>query len=286
VVVSQNELHGIHAYLQGYPGPKLYGSDGTCVVLHEDHNTETFPYPVRIWYLFNEVYDSDAAFRIQTSDEVYIIGNVVHDIISSYDLLEDSGYSTGSVLQMWDEKHVSFINNTSYNTDLGILAADYNPGAYLYIYNNIISNLSDTHYTMFGTIGHHIYVDQAAVAERSEFFNNHLYQNGNAVKIRWSDFPADLPVYPSMDDNNNFRGAPVFVDTDNDNYDIQSSSPAIDNATSSGTVQSAFNYFYSLYGLSIAVDYDGNSRSGSWDIGAYEYGEGGGGETKYILFYP
>lgn len=49
---------------------------------------------------------------------------------------------------------------------------------------------------------------------------------------------------------------------------LQSGSPAIDK----GVVNAAYSTFQSLYGISIAVDRDGNTRSGTWDIGADEFG--------------
>jgi hypothetical protein len=273
MIVSQNTLHGIHTYLSGYPGPKLPGSDGTCVVVHEDHGTDDFPYPKRLWFIFNEVYDSDAAFRVQTSDDVYIFGNKIHDIIASYPLLKDSGYSTGGILQMWDEKHVSFINNVAYNTDLGILAADYNPGAQLNIVNNIIANLSDNHLNQFGTGGHHIFIAQAAIADRSFLLHNLIYQNGNPVRIKWSSHPSDLPIYPEKDEDGNFRSNPFFVDAANGDFHLQSISPAIDAGTSSGVVQEVFDRFEQLYGIDIRKDIEGRTRpqGSAWDMGAYEY---------------
>jgi len=57
-------------------------------------------------------------------------------------------------------------------------------------------------------------------------------------------------------------------------FSLQSGSPAIDSGLNSGI----YDYFYSLYGIDIRKDFNGNARpSGNgWDIGAYEYGSSPG----------
>jgi hypothetical protein len=63
---------------------------------------------------------------------------------------------------------------------------------------------------------------------------------------------------------------PLFVDAANNDFHLQSASPAIDTGTSSGVVQQVFDTFQTLYGIDIRNDIEGNPRIGAWDIGAYE----------------
>jgi len=266
VIVSQNVMHGIHKYVGGLALP---GSDGTAVVgAHEDHGTDDFPYGKRYWYLFNEISDCDSGIRVQMSDYVYIIGNEIHDIHPSYALL-DNGYSPGGCLQMWDNRHVSFVNNLVYDTALGVLQADYNPNAVLDISNNIIANLNADFYDQFGVQGWHVYVKQSEIADRSLLSNNLLYQNGDAVRIHWSNHSADLPVYPAKDTTGNFRTDPLWVDSASGNFNLQAGSPVIDNGISSDVYET----FQDLYGIDLRKDIQGRARPqmSGWDIGAYEY---------------
>jgi hypothetical protein len=70
---------------------------------------------------------------------------------------------------------------------------------------------------------------------------------------------------------NYIEADPLFVDALNNDFHLQSTSPAIDAGTSSGAVQQVFDRFEQLYGIDIRKDIEGYPRTDPWNIGAYEY---------------
>ena len=261
VIVSQNAIYGIHDH--------SVSSDGTAVVVHEDSGTATFPRPERLWYLFNEIYDNDIGFRIQDSEDVYVIGNTFHDMISSYALL-DSGYSSGAAIQCWDNGTIHVVNNTIYNCDLGILSANNN--GMLLIVNNVIADLSDSFLATFGTPAYHIFINVAAVADASEMHHNLLHQTGGSIRIRWDGIHTTLAAFQAGTGQGAecLEADPQFVAAGEGDFHLAPTSPVVD----AGTVYAAYQTFLDLYGIDIDVDYEGVARPAPptdvWDLGAFE----------------
>jgi hypothetical protein len=89
---------------------------------------------------------------------------------------------------------------------------------------------------------------------------------GYSPTVTWQnniEYGTDGRNCPVSDNHCLVNVNPVFVNpanTTSGNYRLQSSSPAINAGSSSGLT----SYF--------TTDADGNTRSGTWDIGAYEYG--------------
>ncbi|MCD6304247.1 MAG: tandem-95 repeat protein, partial [Planctomycetes bacterium] len=265
VVVSQNEMYGIHLHTTT--------SDGTAVVVHDDHGTDTFPYPERLWFLGNEVYDSDIAFRVQSSDDVHLVGNVIHDIVSSYDL-RDGGYSPGGAVQTWRARNLDMSFNTIWHTDLGILAPHYDPEAALTIRNNIIADLTDNYQQTFGMPPYMLLVTSPYVAARSSVENNIFWMDGEAYRIQWGSTYDGLASFQQATG----QGAGCLeVDPDllaprSGIFQLSGgdpASPAIDAAAATDFAAE----FFQLYGLNIDVDFNGRPRTSGAapDIGAFEF---------------
>ncbi|MEO8187664.1 MAG: hypothetical protein ABI580_09915, partial [Burkholderiaceae bacterium] len=126
VVVSQNIMYD-------FTGPSS-GSDGTAVVIHYGPVNS----PINAWLIFNDISDS-AAKGIQVggdnTHEVYLIGNVVHDI--------HSGTGTGQGFDTWGSKKIDLVGNTFYDVDNAIKASGTSSSGGLLVFeNNIVSNVA------------------------------------------------------------------------------------------------------------------------------------------------
>jgi len=104
------------------------------------------------------------------------------------------------------------------------------------------------------------------------------YAAGAHIDLAYSDYANNAIVnnnlfHDPMDSNvvcnNCIEADPQFIDPDNNNFNLSSTSPAINN----GTASSVYDTFEQLYGIDIRVDTDGRSRpqGAGWDIGASEY---------------
>ncbi|MDM8008504.1 MAG: Ig-like domain-containing protein [Phycisphaerae bacterium] len=261
VIVSQNDLHGIHNHSTS--------SDGTAIVVHEDSGTASFPYPQRLWYIGNRVHDCDIGFRVQRSDQVYLIGNAIYDIISSYPLL-NSAYSSGGAIQCWDNNTVRVVNNTIHNCNLGILSAG--SSGQLQLVNNVIADLSGSFSSQLAAPPYHILVGNSVVADRSEMAYNLVYQGGGPIRIKWRGDFSSLSGFQQGTGKGKgcISGEPLFMNCAGGDFNLQAGSPAVN----AGTSDPAYQTFKGLYGLDVSVDGDGRPRPSPpttrLDMGAFE----------------
>ncbi|NLF31936.1 MAG: hypothetical protein GX591_13735 [Planctomycetes bacterium] len=269
-VVSQNRMYGI---LQ------REGSDGTIVVIQTEHETPDFPYQERAWHLFNEVFDGEVGYRIENADNVYLIGNVIHDIVARTHPLLDSGWSTGAAIQKTKDYTSTIANNTIYNCDLGIISPTYYATAQVNVENNIIAGLTGNFEALFGKKPYGILVQSGDVAGRSRLQNNLLFDEDGIVSMGWGHGSSgdDLPEFPVADAYGNLKADPGFVDAAIGDFRLSwptDPSPAVDAGES---IQLYVDLFQSLYGLDIGVDAEGAVRpqGDAIDIGAFEAPVGG-----------
>lgn len=261
VIVSQNDLYGIHNHSAS--------SDGTAIVVHEDSGTASFPYPQRLWYIGNRVHDCDIGFRVQMSDQVYLIGNAIYDIISSYPLL-NSAYSSGGAIQCWDNNTVRVVNNTIHNCDLGILSGG--SSGQLQLVNNVIADLSSSFSSQLAAPPYHILVGNSVVADRSEMAYNLVYQGGGPIRIKWRGDYSTVPGFQQGTGKGEgcIHNEPLFMNGVGGDFNLQAGSPAID----AGIADPAYQAFMNLYGLDISADCDGRPRPSPpttrLDMGAFE----------------
>jgi len=262
-ISSQNKMYDIR---------KAPGSDGTALVVQTEHETAAYPIQRRAWHLFNEICDSDVGIRIQYSENVYVIGNVIHDIVATQ-ALRDDPWSSGAAIMGWTTQDVSICNNVIYNSDLGILNAGNRDYSEVHIANNVISNLTGNFYQQFGKQPYQVYIgDGHSTPEKSSAGNNLYYQNGEPLAIRWGGTYSSVAEFQQAtgQGQGSIQAGPQFMDAVNYDFRLQSSSPAIGAGTSSGIVQQVFDTFESLYGIDIRKDIEGIPRTEPWDIGAHE----------------
>jgi len=265
VVFSQNMLHDIIDTRTLYTEAES-ASPGKGV---------GFQYaPNRVWILYNTIYNTSyGIFAGSTNGTppdwyVYIIGNTIYNIsppstglMSGYVYnSEDSWAEAGIMLAGGTYRYI--INNTIYNAPGGIYCPSSTP---YYMENNIISNINTLN-------GYHIYMDSGTSASVSTLNNSIFYQNGGAEKIRWSSANVGNLSYIKTrtgKGQNSFNTDPKFVNTDTNDFHLQSGSPAID----SGIAHEVYTLFQSTYGIDIAKDINSIPRpqDAGWDIGAYEF---------------
>ena len=280
VIASQNIYHR----LKPEADPPEIGGGGIIAGIGED----TIPTQHRdnIWILFNEIYDVGSAAinfyeRIAGTQptEHYAIGNLAYNVHTSG--------GSGACFQSAAMESMYWINNSCYNSDRGTeFTGSYENEPYdnswlsttqkLVVVNNIFGDInseSQTGYSM------QLYADTASLA-RSVIKNNIFYNGGvdTTYKVgvpdgvgsttydNYADFCTDYPGFctGSLEDNPDHINPPS-------NFKLQSDSPAID-AGDNTIRQAAEATFFARYGISIAVDYDGNGAPiGVYDMGAYEY---------------
>jgi hypothetical protein len=242
VIISQNKIYDYHI------NPT---STGTGIVIGADGPTNN------VWMIFNEIYDAPYGIRIEeTLTDVYIIGNIIHDISNVAINLEKEGpnvYLTNNTINNVGQ----FINQT-WQDDFIIHAR-----------NNIFSNSTNN-------VG--IEIMSRIVADPSHMYNNLFYDSDGSETIYWA---SDRNTYSSTSDlssfnggTDNFYGNPGFYNASLDNYMLTNSSPAIDFGDSDADSKGVYDTFRARYGIDITVDFNGNRRpyGAAWDIGAYEMG--------------
>ncbi|MBN1805944.1 MAG: putative Ig domain-containing protein [Sedimentisphaerales bacterium] len=241
VIISQNTMYNYTD--QGR------ADNGIIAVTHQGSMAnETCP--KNIWWIFNEMYNATyAAHSSHTGDEIYFIGNVIHDISSA----AFSPYNFSS-----NEKHY-YIGNTLYNMETGIGALVESSDVSILIANNIFDVSSKV-------------ISCSTNPETIDMDYNLLYQSGSSALIRWGANTYTLSKFQSTfsEGLNCVEGNPLFVDPSNNDFHLQLASPAINAGSSSGVVKQVFDTFQKLYGIDIQKDIEGNPRTGLWDIGAYE----------------
>lgn len=140
---------------------------------------------------------------------------------------------------------ISIYNNLfNSNTEDGLMYYKHPAGS------GKIYNISCTNNTMHGNGRYGILVNFSG-AWGLQFRNNICY---NSSTSNYKNIAGSVTI-----SNNLFNANPLFVDTNAGNFRLKWNSPAINAGTWTGAPN---------------VDYDGNSRVGNVDIGAFEYGSG------------
>ena len=246
VIVSENVMFDYNGWSSG--------SDGSAMVMHYGPTLS----PKNVWILNNEIFECTSTGIQVGGDQVhdvYIIGNLIHDIHN------DSNTAKGYI--SWSSQMVYMINNTFFNIDNGINSSISNPTATLFAVNNIVSNVSPN--------GYHMSIGGSAHMSNSVFENNLFYQPDGISNIEWGSNSYTLSQFMT----NTSKGAgsieayPLFENSENINFRLQSNSPAID----AGIEHSTYQLYETLYGLNIKNDANGvvKPNGDHFDIGAYEF---------------
>jgi len=111
VIVSQNTMYDYYS--------PIVTEIGAVTVSHDGYSEpEEKRGTIRAWYLFNEMYNAGSANGVSISEDIYFIGNIIHDI-------EGEAFRSGT------PEDIYYIGNTMYNVNDGIKI--YNKEEWLHI---------------------------------------------------------------------------------------------------------------------------------------------------------
>lgn len=239
-VISENVMH---TFVESST------SGGTVLAIHYA--------PQRIWMINNLMTNatrgiaSTGLSTIETNGSV-VMGNVLIDIFE-HGLYLNSGGGYFDVVH--NTVHGSTNNYYTSQTLTGIRFA-----------NNISSgvrNLSN---------GRHLGVSANTVNNLALATNFMFYQSSGGIRITWDagDYTSAATWISSEGTGTgSVEANPLYVDSANNNLNLQSGSPAINAGVS---IQTLLDRFEMEWGRELEqVDINGNARSGAWDLGAYEF---------------
>ncbi|MDH5512400.1 MAG: right-handed parallel beta-helix repeat-containing protein, partial [Gammaproteobacteria bacterium] len=216
--------------------------------------------PEYVWFLFNRIYSCDVGIGLASNDppgdgvNAYVIGNVIYDIHTS----TTNPYNSGAIMA-YGGNNLHFINNTISDVDSGInLPPGWNS---VQIYNNIINNRTKAS-------GYDIYVESnvnGVTIQNNIFTTSPRFYWSGATYSSLSSFISNTGK-----GQNSLSTDPQFVAATSRNFELQSTSPAID----TGVLHAAYATFKSRYGIDISQDISGGTRpvGVGYDMGAHEFG--------------
>jgi hypothetical protein len=234
--------------------------------------------------------DAAAAIYIQGNGNI-LVGNTIRNNLS-----------TQGAVQMYNSESIIFSQNLVYGNYISGNIVGYGGAGGLYLgipdggppYYGVIANNTFANNTTSPAIGGASQVFIDGDVSMFSFVNNILYGTGSSPVLICSSYYAYLSPGPMLVENNdvfnpsgpaydsscangagmagNIAVDPLFNNAANNDFHLQSGSPAIDTGTNQALILLA------PYGVELATDLDGNPRvqngsgkSCTIDMGAFEY---------------
>jgi len=221
--------------------------------------------PERVWFLFNDMRACEVGITASTNvgdvdnvpgtgQDIYVVGNVIHDIHAAAGALDpDDPWAGGAAIRFTDQlavRHV--VGNTIFDVDVAIAAAR-GTGA-LRIFDNLLSHVA----------GGDVIIETAEAAAASTI--ERAYFDAPA-RIDWGDTSAlDLAGFRA-------GRAGQCAGCLEGNVQLVDLRPALGSVTiDAGGTAPEYAAFSTLYGIDIWKAFDGVARpkSAGPDIGAFE----------------
>ena len=234
VVISENVLYGYSASSTSNGDAMVIGSNGFDDSINQG--------PRRIWVINNEFRDSAKGIRVEGSEDVWLIGNVLYNL--------EIG------IQMDDKPHrdITIAANTIFNVgDDGIRASGCRPDE-LIIQNNILDDIDARHLDIEDCNGAQVEI------------NNNFFGGVTSARVDNTQFNGADSLNGEFFASGNLEGDPDIDDT---SLVPNPDSPAVDAGVS---LDDIYTVFENAFGVSIAEDCLGTSRpnNAQQDIGALE----------------
>jgi hypothetical protein len=263
VVVSQNTIHAYRSAPADTQwcfddnsacGVFSSGSDGAGMIVGSDGA------PENVWFLYNEVYDTNVGIRVEAGYDVWLIGNRLHLVANRGIGLDKTG----------EPLHIA--HNVISGAEFGI-DQNWRDNFNLRIDNNIFE----------GNSGAAIRLESSIVADQAVLRNNIFWNGGASVPIVWinaSNVSSGNQINNLSGGSGNIVADPAFVGLGTGNLRLKDGSPGIDSGNDVLVEYDAT--FRQRFGGTLLRDPDGTNRpldgdgSGGlvFDIGPYEFGGG------------
>lgn len=239
VVISENEMFDFN----------LYAGDGGGSALAIHYN------PNYTWYINNRIsdcpYAAGTGSRMQATNEMWMIGNVM------YNLTDSAVYWRGSTYT------INMLNNTISDAANGIRISTTASGPQMRMTNNIWYNSSTFNIT---------FPNSVARGNAQIGYDNYINSGGGAM-IDWGTTYTSVAswIAAAATGDNCLQVAPGFAYYTTQDFRLSAGSAMI----GAGVAVDFATRFQDTFGFALNYkDRAGNSRplDGTWDLGAYEYG--------------
>lgn len=252
VVISENTIYGPFQDEQGW-GIVLHGGPANV--------------PVKdAWIIFNKIYHASGGIYSVAGKDIYYVGNLIYDISNSYAAASDP-WNGACFLFSSTSGEMFVIDNTCYDFEKGVdqAASSLSSDSNMQIHGNIFNNKK----------GSGSYEIKSSVSGTGYQYISMDYNLLNASSaIYWRGASRNLSYMQGTENEcvHCLEADPKFAIPGTD-FNLQPSSLAKDASVEGPVGNSAYNTFYSLFGVSIKKDFTGTLRPQGtlWDIGAYEY---------------
>jgi Right handed beta helix region len=222
--------------------------------------------PEHVWFIDNQVWDCDYGIQIASDSDlgfgryVFIVGNLIariHDSIGQFNA-QTAWQNCGISLPGGVTRFV--LENTIYDVDSGVCAP--NGSGVVYLYDNIIDQVSDA--------GYHLFFESTQLAARSIGASDNLFGPDYRLRVGTRTIRTG-PGGSPWRGRNGVVADMGWVDPANGDMRLKHDSPAIDRGVMPQL--QIWKYYQQRYGASIASDLYGTPRpiGSASDIGATEW---------------
>lgn len=253
----------------------------------------------RVWYIFNKIHNEmfgirssnisiEPTYRDAVNFTSYMIGNVIYNIYNGPTVFyynRDDIYKPAQAIkhEQGFYNHRYMVDNTIYNVGGGITLRGLLADDTSYIFGNVISGVNgiDTHVTPNVADYHMLLIDGINKYDYNLF---EPHETSGTIGIRDTTSPVQRmytlsDVVTNTDECSHcVADDPLFVNASTGDFRPQAASPLVD----ASVENEVYGIFETLYGINIRKDFNGVSRpqGAGWDIGAYEYFDGGPSPIK------